>query len=99
MLTEQKIQTSIIKYLESKHWIVFKLMSVSKAGVPDLICHQSGFTFYIEVKKPGGRLSKIQQYRISKLKEQNIDVLITDNLEVVKEYERTIQRFSNKDFN
>lgn len=86
MQTEQYIQSQIIKYLESKNWLVFKLMAVSKSGVPDLICHYEGNTLYIEVKKPGGRLSQVQKYRIAQLRERNITVLITDNLGDVKNY-------------
>ena len=83
-MTEQEIQSKIINYLKSKDWIVFKLMAVSVSGVPDLICHKGGDTVYIEVKRPGGRLSKIQKYRIAQLRKENITVIVTDNLKEVK---------------
>ena len=85
-MTEAQIQNKIIKYLDSEGWLTNKLMTMSKNGWPDLIAHKDGKTIYIEVKRPNGRLSKIQEYSISNLYKAGIDVLITNNLEEVKEW-------------
>ena len=56
------------------------------SGIPDLLCIKGGKTIFIEVKKPGGRLSKIQEYRIAELKKEGMTVIVTDNLKEVKEW-------------
>ena len=85
-MTEQKIQFLIQGYLKKDGWLVNKLMAVTQGGTPDLIAHKQGKTLYIEVKKPGGRLSRIQEYRIAELRNEGIDVLVTDNLQDVKDH-------------
>jgi Holliday junction resolvase-like predicted endonuclease len=85
-MTEQAIQNSIVSYLKKQGYLVYKLITVSEAGVPDLIIHKQSHTFYIEVKKKGGRLSPIQKYQIAKLRKTGIDVIITDNLQEIKDY-------------
>ena len=85
-MTEQHIQYAINTYLKKEGWWITKLMMTTTSGIPDLMAIKSGVTIFIEVKKPGGRLSKIQQYRIAELREQDIPVLVTDNLTEVKEW-------------
>ena len=84
MTSEGKVQRQIVKYLEDNGWIVFKLMAVSRSGVPDLICHKGGKTLYVEVKAEHGRLSDIQKYRIAQLRKTGIPVIITNNLKYFK---------------
>jgi Holliday junction resolvase-like predicted endonuclease len=83
---ESKIQAKIIKYLEKQGHETYKVMTASKDGVPDIISHFNGITIYIEAKRPEGRLSEIQKYRIAKLRAQKIPVLVADNLEDAKEW-------------
>ena len=66
-MKEQQIQTKIIKFLESKDFLVVKTMVVSKAGVPDLLCCSPNGRFWaIEVKTPQGKASKLQEWWIRK---------------------------------
>jgi len=84
-MTEQEIQKKISDWLNKEGWFVNKLMACTISGTPDLIAHKDGKTMYVEVKKPGGRLSRIQQYRIAQLREEGITVYVTDNLNKFKE--------------
>jgi len=60
MATEQQIQSKKIKELESQGYYVIKLVKTNKNGIPDLIAIPKGSDIlFIEVKKPGGRLSKL----------------------------------------
>ena len=90
-MTEQKIQFLITNYLKKEGWWITKLMMTTTSGIPDLLCIKGGKTIFIEVKKPGGRLSKIQEYRIAEIRKENIPVLITDNLQEVKEWVDTMK--------
>ena len=67
-MTEQNIQNKRIKQLEKEGYYVIKLVKTNKNGIPDLIAipPDSGVLFS-EVKRPNGRLSKLQEYRLKEL--------------------------------
>lgn len=69
MATEQDIQRKILKYLESKHIYAVKVISASKAGVPDILCCYNGQFLAIEVKTPNTKhnTSELQKHNISKI--------------------------------
>ena len=66
-MTEQQIQSKRIKELEKDGYYVIKLMKTNKNGIPDLIALKDGDILFSEVKKPEGRLSKLQEYRLKEL--------------------------------
>ncbi len=73
MMTEQQIQAKKIKELESQGYYVIKLTTTNKNGIPDLIAiPPNSDVLFIEVKKPKGKLSKLQEYRIKELKKYGI---------------------------
>lgn len=71
MITEQKIQSKIKKYAESKGWIVVKTIKLSSAGFPDLFLFKNGKTIFIEVKKENGIISPLQILRQKQLQKEN----------------------------
>ena len=81
-MTEQQIQTKLMKELESKGYYVIKLINTNKNGIPDLIAipRDSDIEFY-EVKKPKGRVSKLQEYRLKELRAHGIKVEIYKGIE------------------
>jgi len=68
-MTEQQIQTKRIKQLEAEGYYVIKLIKTNKNGIPDLIAipPDSGVLFS-EIKRPSGKVSKLQEYRMDELK-------------------------------
>jgi Holliday junction resolvase len=77
MATEQQIQSKKIKELESQGYYVIKLVKTNKNGIPDLIAIPKGSDIlFIEVKRPGGRLSKLQEYRIKELKNHQLNAIV-----------------------
>jgi hypothetical protein len=67
-MTEQQIQSKRIKQLESEGYYVLKLLKTNKNGIPDLLAIPPGCeVLFSEVKKPNGRLSKLQKYRLKEL--------------------------------
>ena len=86
-MTEQQIQKSIIKYLESQGAYIVKVISASKAGVPDILCCYQGKFIGIEVKKPSTKnnVSKLQEYNLKKIRESGGIALVAWSLEQVME--------------
>lgn len=67
-MTEQQIQAKRIKELESEGYYVIKLIKTNKNGIPDLIAiPPNSNVIFSEVKRPNGRLSKLQEYRLKEL--------------------------------
>lgn len=74
-MTEQQIQSKLIKELESQGYYVIKLMKTNKNGIPDLIAiPRDSNVKFIEVKKPNGKVSKLQEYRLKELENHGIEV-------------------------
>jgi len=67
-MTEQAIQNKRIKQLEEEGYYVIKLVKTNKNGIPDLIAiPPDSDVLFSEVKRPNGRLSKLQEYRLKQL--------------------------------
>lgn len=86
-MLESKIQSQIVKALEDQGWTVIRPISLSKSGYPDLFCFRSGRTLFIEVKRPGQKLRKLQEFRKRELELQGFKVLVIDNPKQLKDYE------------
>lgn len=72
-MTEQQIQSKLIKELEAQGYYVIKLVKTNKNGIPDLVAipRDSDVKFF-EVKTSIGKVSKLQEYRHKELKEHGI---------------------------
>ena len=79
-MRESEIQSQIINWLESEEWLVVKIIQTNKNGWPDLQIHKLGETIFIEVKRPGGKLSELQKYRHEQLTKHGFIVITTTSL-------------------
>ncbi|MCP4252420.1 MAG: VRR-NUC domain-containing protein, partial [Candidatus Scalindua sp.] len=76
-MTEQQIQSKKIKELEEQGYYVIKLKLTNKNGIPDLIAiPKDSDVKFVEVKKPNGKVSKLQEYRIDELRKHGVSVEI-----------------------
>ena len=76
-MTEQQIQKKRIAQLESEGYYVIKLTGTNKNGIPDLIAIPRGSNvLFSEIKKPKGKLSELQKFRIKELEEYGIQTEI-----------------------
>ena len=67
-MTEQQIQTKRIKQLEAEGYYVIKLIKTNKNGIPDLVAFPKNCNvLFSEIKKPSGKVSKLQEYRLKEL--------------------------------
>ena len=74
-MTEQQIQSKRIKELESQGYYVIKLINTNKNGIPDLVAiPPNADILFVEVKKPEGKLSKLQEFRKQELESHGIRV-------------------------
>ena len=72
-ITEQQIQSKKIKDLEANGYYVIKLIRTNKNGIPDLLAiPKDSDAIFIEVKKPGNKPSKLQEYRMKELNNHGI---------------------------
>jgi Holliday junction resolvase-like predicted endonuclease len=84
-MTEQKIQAKIIKWLEANGHYVVKIITASKAGIPDLIvCTPAGGFVGIEVKTKTGVSSALQKVNIRKINQKGGRAFIARSLDDVK---------------
>ena len=67
-MTEQQIQSNRIKELEAEGYYVLKLMRTNKNGIPDILALKPGAdVLFSEVKRPKGKVSRLQEYRLNEL--------------------------------
>lgn len=67
-MTEQQIQSKRIKQLEAEGYYVIKLIKTNKNGIPDILAIPKGAdVLFSEVKKPSGKVSVLQEYRLKEL--------------------------------
>jgi Holliday junction resolvase-like predicted endonuclease len=76
-MKEQQIQSKKIKELEAQGYYVIKLIVTNRPGIPDLIAiPPNSDVLFVEVKRPDGKVSKLQEFRHKELEEKGIKVEI-----------------------
>jgi Holliday junction resolvase len=76
-MKEQQIQSKKIKELEAQGYYVIKLINTNKNGIPDLIAiPPNSDVLFVEVKRPDGKVSKLQEFRHKELEDKGIKVEI-----------------------
>lgn len=83
-MKEQDYQRKIQKRLESEGYYCIKLIATNKNGIPDIVAIRSDKTIFVEVKTPRGRLSKIQEYRLTELTRMGIKCYVSKGDELFK---------------
>ena len=82
-MTESKLQKKIIDDFTNRGFMVIKLIKTNTNGIPDLLILKNGIAKFVEVKKPGGKISQLQKYRIKKLREQGFDAVVMDGIDSI----------------
>ena len=61
-MTEAEIERYFVQAVKALGGFAYKFRSVSQRGVADRIaCMPNGETWFVELKRPGGRLSALQE--------------------------------------
>jgi len=69
---EKDIERYFVKSVQSLDGITFKFNSMSNRGVADrIVCLPNGETWFVEIKKDGGKLSALQKIFASDMAKLN----------------------------
>jgi len=84
--SERSITKAIQKYLKSIGVWEYKVLGTaySRSGIPDLLCCYRGFFIGFEVKVPGGKPSKLQEYEIEQIRKSGGSAGIVYSIDDVK---------------
>lgn len=94
-MKEQDYQRKIAKRFEESGYEVLNLIKTNKNGIPDLVALKPTEVVFIECKTPKGKLSKIQEYRLSKLVAQGFECYVSygDDLKIFVPHNNLEQLF------
>ena len=84
-MTEQSIQSAIIKFMKAEGWHTIKLVVASPSGSPDLLCFKNKKTLCIEVKSKTGRTTPLQDHMLSILDKHTTAAFVARSVKEVKE--------------
>lgn len=87
---ENKIECFLSKRAKDLGALYWKFTSPGNSGVPDRLFIYQGCTYYIELKKPGGRLRPLQEKRKKDLLKVGIVVHVLSTKEGVESFVKII---------
>jgi len=68
-MKEQAIQKKIQDYIKSIGGKSIKIIQSTMSGEPDLICCIKGKFYGFEIKKPGGKATELQAYKLNQIRQ------------------------------
>ena len=79
-MLEKHIEKKVCDYAKSCNFLVYKFTSPQRRSVPDrMFISPRGAVFFIEFKKPGGKLTEGQAREIGRLKSKDVPVFVVDD--------------------
>lgn len=91
-MTEKDIEEYLRLGVKKLGGVAFKFTSPGNSGVPDrLIVMPENRIYFVELKRPGGRTSPLQNRQISRLKDLGCRVLVVDSRESAERFLNDIQ--------
>lgn len=84
-MKEQELQSKIIKYITAQGGYVVKVITASKAGVPDILACIDGRFYGIEVKIGYNKASALQKHNLLMIEEAGGIGILAYSLEDVKQ--------------
>lgn len=86
-MSEKNIEMKLVEGVKKIKGSIYKFNSQANNGVPDRICVlPTGIVVFIELKKPGGKLSEIQKYQIERLQKLRQKVIVISSLDDVDRF-------------
>jgi uncharacterized protein (UPF0261 family) len=82
-MRERDVEQHLVSRCKARGWLCWKFVSPQNNGVPDRIVVMPGQVAFIELKAPGKRPTKLQQYRHRQLEAHNIEVTTLDTKQAV----------------
>ena len=85
-MRESKIEKYLKQQVEAIGGKCFKFSSPGNNGVPDRIVLLEGKTRFVELKKEGEKLRKIQSWRKRQFEKLGFEVIVIDSIEKVDDF-------------
>lgn len=84
-MIEQDVEAHLLARCRQVGLLCLKFTSPARAGVPDRVVIAPAGTVFVEVKRPGGQLRRLQQVVIEKMRQAGAEVHVVDTIERVDE--------------
>jgi hypothetical protein len=92
LILEKDIERILVKEIKSLGGICLKYFNPNSTGWPDrLVILPGGDIFFVELKRPGGKISSKQEVRLKTLQELGVNVAVIWSIDDVKEFIRCIK--------
>ena len=83
-MTEAQLERGVVKLCREYDLLTYKFVSPSHRGVPDRIILCRGRAMFFELKRPGQKPTKLQEFELKRLRESGCPAYWVDNLEVAR---------------
>ena len=81
-MLESKIERQVCKFAESQGWKSIKLSGPGNRGKPDRLFYADGGRVkFVEFKRPGGKLSRLQALRLSQFAALGFSAYVVESIE------------------
>lgn len=85
-MRERDVERALIRAVKAEGGLVRKLMWIGRRGAPDRLVKIPGRPLLlIELKAPGGRLSRLQQVEHKRLRAAGLEVRVVWKVEQIEE--------------
>jgi len=90
-MLESRIERSLEDKVRAAGGLSFKFCSPNNPGVPDrIVISPAGKVIFVELKTEVGRLAKIQEWQIKRIRGMGCDVRILKGLKDVRDFVREV---------
>lgn len=94
-LSEKYIENKLVTSIKKRGGVALKILPCYWRGAPDrVVLMPCGRIFFVELKSPRGRLSKIQALRIQLLVKMGFNVYIINSLQTLEQFLSDVQTAS-----
>lgn len=85
MMLEHQVETYLLTRCRQVGFLCWKFRSPTRDGVPDRVVIAPAGTIFVEVKRPDGRLRRLQEITAAKMRTRGAEVHVIDTVAGVDE--------------
>lgn len=94
---ESRVEQELIRGVKALGGTTFKFISPGRAGVPDrIVILPGGIVQFVELKAPGGTVSRIQKQMIVRLNSLDVAALVLTGTDEVRKYLSALKELMNR---
>lgn len=90
-MRERNIERYLSKCVKALGGKCSKMIPSYDAGIPDRLVMLYGKTYFVELKAPGKKPSKLQAHFLEQLKKQGYNTAVLDSYEAVDEFIKSVK--------